>query len=178
MLTTAGWLALLAATLHVDLGQRTAAGAARGAAGSLGRETEHDEIGAWACEVDTWTALVDQDWSRAASLATAGETLAPAGSPAAAQLAMQAARAATRLGDGPEVRAALRRAAVALEQQSQERPPDHHFHVDPAKLGLYTGTALSWLGDPAAEDIARHAAARYETGGRPRRLATAYLDLG
>ena len=178
LLTAAGWLALLAATLHVDLGQRTAAGAARGAAGSLGRETEHDEIGAWACEVDTWTALVDQDWSRAASLAAAGETLAPAGSPAAAQLAMQAARAAARLGDGPEVRAALRRAAVALEQQPQERPPDHHFHVDPAKLELYTGTALSWLGDPAAEDIARHAAARYETGGRPRRLATAYLDLG
>jgi hypothetical protein len=91
---------------------------------------------------------------------------------------MQAARAAARLGDRPEVRAALRRAAVALEQQSQERPSDHHFHVDPAKLKLYTGTVLSWLGDPAAEDIARHAAARYETGGRPRRLATAYLDLG
>lgn len=179
LLTAAGWLALLAATLHVDLGQRGAATAARRAAGSLGRETEHDEIDAWGCEVDTWTALVDQNWTQAATLAAAGEALAPSGSPAAAQLAMQAARAAARLGDGPKVRAALHRAAVALEKQSQDRPPDHHFHVDPAKLELYTGTALSWLGDPAAEDIARHAAARYETtGGRPRRLATAYLDLG
>ncbi|MGH3671781.1 MAG: hypothetical protein ACRDSH_14280, partial [Pseudonocardiaceae bacterium] len=178
LLIDAGWTALLAATLHVDLGQRGAASTARTVAGSLGRETEHDEISAWGCEVATWTALVDQDWSQAASLAAAGEALAPTGSPAAAQLAMQAARAAARLGDGPAVRAVLRRAAVALEQQSQDRPPDNHFHVDPAKLELYTGTALSWLGDPAAEDIARHAAADYQTSGRRRRLATAYLDLG
>jgi hypothetical protein len=59
-----------------------------------------------------------------------------------------------------------------------ERPPDHHFYFDGDKLGLYSGTALSWLGDPAAEDFARHAAARYETGDQPRRLTTAYLDLG
>ncbi|HEY3895704.1 MAG TPA: helix-turn-helix transcriptional regulator [Pseudonocardiaceae bacterium] len=178
LLVAAGWTALLAATLHVDLGQRAAASTARTVAGSLGRETEYDEISAWGCEVDAWTALVDQDWSHAAALAAAGEALAPTGSPAAAQLAMQAARAAARLGDGPEVRAALRRAAAALEQQSQDRPPDHHFHVDPAKLELYTGTALSWLGDPAAEAIARHAAEDYQASGRRRRLATAYLDLG
>lgn len=72
LLTAAGWLALLAATLHVDLGQRGAAGAVRTVAKSLGRETEQDEIGAWVCEVDTWTALVDQDWPRAAELAAAG----------------------------------------------------------------------------------------------------------
>lgn len=178
LLTAAGWLALLAATLHVDLGQRTAAGAARRAAGSLGRETEHDEIGAWACEVDTWTALVDQDWSRAASLAAAGETLAPAGSPAAAQLAMQAARAAARLGDGPQVRAALRRCSAAAGRQSRDRPPDHHFYFDGDKLQLYTGTTLAWLGDPAAEDYVRHAAARSEASGQRRRVATARLDLG
>lgn len=100
LLVAAGWLTLLAATLHIDLGQRSAASAARAAAGSLGCETEHDEIGAWACEVDTWTALVDQNWSRATSLAAAGEALAPSGSPAAAQLAMPAARAAARIGDG------------------------------------------------------------------------------
>jgi hypothetical protein len=178
LLTAAGWLALLAATLHVDLGQRTAAGTARSAAGSLGRETEHDEIGAWACEVDTWTALVDQDWSRAASLAAAGEALAPSGSPAAAQLAMQAARAAARLGEGPQVRAALRRCSAAAGRQSRDRPPDHHFYFDGDKLQLYTGTTLAWLGDPAAEDYARHAAARSEASGQRRRVATARLDLG
>ncbi|MDQ4021550.1 MAG: helix-turn-helix domain-containing protein [Actinomycetota bacterium] len=178
LLTAAGWLALLAATLHVDLGQRGAATAARGAADSLGRETEHDEIGAWACEVDTWTALVDQNWTQAAILAAAGETLAPSGSPAAAQLAMQAARAAARLGDGPQVRAALRRCSAAAGRQSRDRPPDHHFYFDGDKLQLYTGTTLAWLGDPAAENYARHAAARSEASGQRRRVATARLDLG
>jgi hypothetical protein len=150
----------------------------RAVAKSLGRETEQDEIGGWVCEVDTWTALVDQDWPRAAELAAAGEAIAPAGSPAAAQLAVQSARATARLGDGPGMRAALRRCAVLLERQLLERPPDHHFYFDGNKLDLYTGTALAWLGDPAAEDYARHAAARHEAGGQRRRLATAYLDLG
>jgi hypothetical protein len=146
--------------------------------GHWGRETDHDEISAWACKVDTWTALVDQDWTQAAALAAAGEALAPTGSPAAAQLAVQGARAAARLDDGTQVRAALRRCSAALDRQSRQRPPDHHFFFDGQKFELYTGTALSWLGDPAAEDIARHAATRYETGGRPRRLATTYLNLG
>jgi hypothetical protein len=178
LLVSAGWLALLAATLYVDLGQRGAAGAVRAVANSLGRETEQDEIAAWVCEIDTWTALVGQDWSRAAELAAAGEAIAPSGSPAVAQLAMQTARAAARLGDGPGMRAALRRSAAAADRQSQDRPPDHHFFFDVSKRDLYTGTALAWLGDPAAEVYARHSAAQHETSGQRRRLATARLDLG
>lgn len=179
LLAAAGWLALLAATVHVDLGQWGAAGAARTVAASLGRETDYDEIGAWAHEIETWTALVDQDWPRAVALAAAGEALAPsAGSSVAVQLAAQSARAAARLGDGPEVRAALRRCAAMFDRQPRDRPADHHFYFDGSKLELYTGTALAWLGDPAAEEYARHVAARYETGNQPRRLATAYLDLG
>lgn len=178
LLTAAGWLAVFAATLHVDLGQRRAAGAARGAAQSLGRETGADEIAAWAVEIDAWTALVDQDWPLAATLAAAGESIAPSGSPAAAQLAMQSARAAARLGDGPQVRAALRRCSAAADRQSRDRPPDHHYQFDGDKLELYTGTALAWLGDPAAEEFARHAAARSEASNQRRRVATAHLDLG
>jgi hypothetical protein len=120
---------------------------------------------------------VDQDWPRATELTTAGEAIAPLGSSAAAQMAMQSARAAARLGDGPQVRAALRRCSAASERQSRQRPPDHHFFFDGDKLELYTGTALAWLGDPAAENHARHAAARSEAGGQ-RRVATAHLDLG
>lgn len=178
LLVDAGWTALLAATLHVDLGQRGAATAARGAAQSLGRETGQDEIGAWGGELDTWAALVDQDWPRAATLAAAGEAIAPPGSSAAAQMAMQSARAAARLGDGPGVQAALRRCSAASEQQSRQRPPDHHYFFDGDKLELYTATALAWLGDPAAEHYARHAAARSEASGQWRRVATAHLDLG
>ena len=91
---------------------------------------------------------------------------------------MQAARATARLGDGPQVRAALRRAEIALEQQSADRPPDHHFYFDGDKYELYTGTTLSWLGDPAAENISRQAAVNYQASGRRRPLTTAYLDLG
>ena len=178
LIVAAGWTALLAATLYVDLGQPGAAAVVRAVAKSLSREAEHDEMRAWVCEVETWTSLVDQQWPRAAELAAAGEAVAPPGSPAAAQLAVQAARAAARIDDGPGVRAALRRCAVAVDRQSQQRPPDHHFYFDGDKLDLYSGTALSWLGDPAAEEFARHAATRYETGDRPRRLTTAYLDLG
>ncbi|MGH3692579.1 MAG: helix-turn-helix domain-containing protein [Pseudonocardiaceae bacterium] len=178
LLVAGGWAALLAATLHVDLGQRGAATAARDVAGSLGQETDHPEFGAWAGEVGTWVALIDQDWQRAATLAAAGEAIAPAGSSAAAQLAMQTARASARLGDGPEVRAALRRCSAAAQRQSQERPPDHHYQFDGDKLELYTGTALAWLGDPAAEDFARHAAARADVSDQRRRVATAHLDLG
>jgi transcriptional regulator with XRE-family HTH domain len=178
LLAAGGWLAVFAATLYIDLGQRWAAGVARDTAQSLGRETGIDEIGAWAVEIDAWTALVDQDWPLAATLAAAGEAIAPAGSPAAAQLAMQSARAAARLGDGADMRAALRRCTTAADRQSQERPPDHHYMFDSDKIELYTGTALAWLGDPAAEDFARRAAAQAEATAQLRRVATAHLDLG
>jgi hypothetical protein len=178
LLVAGGWTALLAATLYVDLGQRRAAGTARNVASSLGCEVEHDEIDAWSGEIDTWVALIDQDWPRAATLAAAGEAIAPTGSGAAAQLAMQSARAEARLGNGPGVRAALRRCSAAAERQSRERPPDHHYNFDGDKIELYTATALAWLGDPAAEDYARHAAARADASGQRRRVATAHLDLG
>jgi hypothetical protein len=177
LLVVGGWLALLGATLHVDLGDRVGAAGARVAAASLGRETEHDEIGAWAAEIAAWTALTDQDWGRAARLAADGEVLAPVGSPAAVQLAAQSARAAARLGDGEGVRAGLARAGAWVDRQTGDRRPDHHFRFDDRKLEGYTATALAWAGDPAGEGIAREVADRYATGA-PRRLATARIDLG
>jgi transcriptional regulator with XRE-family HTH domain len=56
LLVVGGWLALLGATLHVDLGNRAAAAAARAAAAALGRETGHDELVAWSVEIAAWTA--------------------------------------------------------------------------------------------------------------------------
>lgn len=53
-----------------------------------------------------------------------------------------------------------------------------HFYLDGNKGGSVHGTVLAWLGDPAAKDYARHAAARHEVGGQSRRLATAYLTPG
>lgn len=177
LLVAGGWLALLGATLHVDLGDRIGAVGARTAASSLGRETDHREIAAWVAEIAAWTALTDRDWRRAARLAGDGEALAPAGSSAAVQLAAQSARAAARLGDGAGVRAGLARAEAGIDRQTDDRPPDHHFTFDARKLDGYTATALAWAGDPAGEDIAREVADRYATGP-PRRLATARIDLG
>lgn len=177
LLVVGGWLALLGATVHVDLGNRAGAASARCAAASLGRETEHTELCAWAVEIDTWTALIDREWQRAARLAAQGEALAPAGTSAAVQLAAQQARAAGRLGDGATVRGALMRAERGVDRQSADRPRDHHFTFDGRKMDGYTATALAWLGDPAGEHVAREVAERY-ADGPARRLATARIDLG
>jgi hypothetical protein len=177
LLVTGGWLALLGATVLVDLGDRHAAATARAAAASLGREAEHIEMTAWAVEIATWTALIDQDWHLAARLAADGEALAPAGTSAAVQLAAQHARAAARLGDGATVRSGLARAEAAVDRQSGGRPRDHHFVFDGRKLDGYTATSLAWLGDPAGERVAREVAERYAPGPA-RRLATARIDLG
>lgn len=177
LLVTGGWLSLLGATVLVDLGDRARAATARAAAASLARETEHTELSAWAVEIATWTALIDQDWPTAARLAADGEALAPAGTSAAVQLAAQQARAAARLGDGPTVRAALARAEAGVDRQSGHRPRDHHFVFDGRKLDGYTATSLAWLDDPAGEQVAREVADRY-AGGPARRLATARIDLG
>lgn len=177
LLVAGGWLSLLAATLHVDLGDRPAAAAARATAASLGRETDDPELRAWAVEIAAWTALIDQDWRRAARLAAEGLELAPARSSAAVQLTAQSARAAARLGDGAAVRAALARTADDVDRQSGGRPHDHHFVFDGRKLAGYTATSLAWLRDPAGERVARDVV-RECAAGPPRRLATARIDLG
>lgn len=174
LLVAGGWLALLAATVHVDLGHRIAARIARDTATSLGRETADPELVAWAVEGAAWEAVVDQEWPEAVSLARAGQQIAPTGRSAAVQLAAQEARAAARLGDASIVHGALHRAAAALERQP-EGPPDHHFVFDARKLTSYTATALTWLGDPAAEG---HALEVIRTAISARRLATARIDLG
>ncbi|NRN66077.1 hypothetical protein GC106_32950 [Kibdelosporangium sp. 4NS15] len=52
LVTVAGWLSLLAATVHIDLKQRHAATARLKTAAELAREAEHDEIRAWCYETE------------------------------------------------------------------------------------------------------------------------------
>ena len=54
-----------------------------------------------------------------------------------------------------------------------------HYRYDPAKAEAYVATTLSWLGDPAAVDIARSVLATMENpaGPRPRRAVAARTDL-
>jgi hypothetical protein len=54
-----GWLSLLAACVHVDLGHRRAAAANRGTARQLGHHADHGELEAWAVAVQAWQALLE-----------------------------------------------------------------------------------------------------------------------
>lgn len=175
LLVAGGWLSLLAATVHVDLGHRLASRLARDTAASLGREADEPELAAWAAEIAAWEAIVDQRWPEALTLARTGQDIAPHGRTALVQLTAQEARAAARLGDAPAVHDALARTDARLREQPDEQNSLHHFVFDPAKLVYYTATALSWLGDPAAEDYSREVLA---TSRAPRRVVTARIDLG
>lgn len=59
--------------------------------------------------------------------------------------------------------------------------PEHHYRYDPGKAHAYTATTLAWLGDPTAEGYARevlsHLESRKDGQARPRRAASARLDL-
>jgi hypothetical protein len=58
--------------------------------------------------------------------------------------------------------------------------PEHHYRYDPPKAQVYVATTLSWLGDKAAEGLARQVLVAIEAPGarpRPRRAALARLDL-
>ena len=65
------------------------------------------------------------------------------------------------------------------EHRTPPEHPEHHYQYDPAKAHSYAATTLAWAGDPAAEQVARDVIVELETeGARPRRIASAKLDLG
>lgn len=179
LLVAGGWLSLLAATVHVDLQQQAAARARLRTAASLARESGHDEIRAWGVETEAWRVLIRGDHARAVSLAQGAQQLAPVGSSARIQATAQEGRAWARLGDTRATTAAVARVnRMASPLRTPDRP-EHHYRYDPAKATSYTATTLSWVGDPAAVDCAREVIADLAASGgsRPRRLASARLDL-
>ncbi|OLT10929.1 hypothetical protein BJF78_28325 [Pseudonocardia sp. CNS-139] len=181
LLVAGGWLSLLAATLHVDLKQHAAATARLRVADSLAREGGHSEIRAWVLETEAWRVLTLGDYREAAALARSAQQVAPRGTSALIQATAQEGRAAARLGDGRATTEAVARVNRMASPLPAPDRPEHHYRYDPAKATSYTATTLSWVGDPAAVDHAREVIARLASGdphgGRPRRLATARLDL-
>ena len=181
LLAAGGWLSLLAATLHVDIEQQAAAVARLRTADSLARESGHDEIRAWTLETEAWRVLTLGEYAQAASLAQGAQQLAPAGSSALIQATAQEGRAWARLGDTRATTQAVSRVNRMASPLATPDRPEHHYRYDPAKATSYTATTLSWAGDPAAVDYAREVINRLSPGdphgGRPRRLATARLDL-
>ena len=176
-LLVAGWLSLLASIVHVDLGHEVAARLARDTAVSLGREAEEPEIVACAVKIATWEAVVDRWWAEAVQLARTGQDIAARGQAAIVQLTAQGGLGRGQPGRNAAVYDALSRTEARLPEESDGGGAGtlHHFVFDPAKLVYYTATALSWLGDRAAEDFSREV---LETSRAPRRTVTARIDLG
>jgi transcriptional regulator with XRE-family HTH domain len=110
LLAAAGWLSILLAQLHFDLGEREAAAANRDAAQRLAAQAGQAELAAWAAEALAWWALADGRHRDALELARAGQDLAPPAGAAALQLALDEAQALAALGD--------RRAAADAHRQA------------------------------------------------------------
>jgi tetratricopeptide (TPR) repeat protein len=182
LLITGGWLSLLAATLHIDLRQARAAEAWLVTAEQMVGHAGHDEIIAWCYETRAWDVLTAGRYRDALDLSQRAQAIAPAGSSALIQATAQEGRAWARMGRSAETRSALNRVARLVSNLPTPDNPEHHYRYDPAKAISYTATTLSWVGDPAAEEFARAAIDQLsaEPGGvpRPRRLASARLDLG
>jgi tetratricopeptide (TPR) repeat protein len=179
LVVVGGWLALLRATLHIDLQQADAAHAYLLTAAQLAEQAEHREIGAWVLETRAWDALTTGDYRKALSLSEHAQAVAPKDGSAFIQATAQAGRAWARLGD----RAQTRRVLDQVERLAGNRPiPDHsehHYRYDPTKAHSYAATTLAWAGDPAAETVAREVIAELDAErARPRRVASARLDLG
>lgn len=179
LLVVGGWLSLLRATLHVDLRQGLAAGAHLDAALGLAGQTEHREIEAWCFETRAWQVLTGGGFRQAVELSQRAQEIAPVGSSVLIQATAQEGRAWARLGDGARTSDALGRVERLADNRPRPEHPEHHYQYDPAKAHSYAATTLAWVGDPAAASVARDVIAELEQeGARPRRIASARLDLG
>lgn len=182
LLVAGGWLAVLRATVHIDLRQRHAAAAHLRAARDLAEHAEHAEIQAWCLETRAWDVLTQGDYRTALDLSHQAQRVAPKGSSACIQATAQEARAWARMGDVGATRRALDRVERLTANLPVPERAEHHYRYDPAKAAAYTATTLAWAGDPGAEQVARAVLADLDPegdgGARPRRSASARLDLG
>jgi transcriptional regulator with XRE-family HTH domain len=177
LLVAAGWLALLRATLHIDLRHHRAADAHLTTANQLAEHVGHSEIQAWSLETRAWAVLTGGDYRRALHLAQQAQAVAPRGSSAHIQATAQTGRAWARMGNQRETRRTLDEVARLVSPLRNPDRPEHHYQYDPAKALSYTATTLAWSGDPAAEEYARTIVADLDRTDRPRRAASARLDL-
>jgi transcriptional regulator with XRE-family HTH domain len=182
LLVTGGWLSLLAATLHIDLGDRTAAEARLATAEQMATHAGHREIRAWCLETRAWDVLTARDYRGALVLSRQAQAMAPKGTSVHIQATAQEGRARARMRQQGETQDALRRLHRLVSGLPQPEQPEHHYHYDPAKAVSSTATTLAWVHDGAAEEYAREALAQMESPAdgppRPRRAALARLDLG
>lgn len=179
LLVTGGWLALLAATVDIDLRRRAGGEAYLTTARQMAEHAEHAEVLAWTYETRAWDLLTTGDFPAAVELSRQAQAIAPRGSSAHIQATAQEGRAWARMGRVEETHDALTRTARLVGPLGVPDRPEHHYQYDPGKALAYVATTLSWVGDPAAEGYARDVVAQMEDAPllRPRRVASARLDL-
>ncbi|MFY1635803.1 helix-turn-helix domain-containing protein [Solwaraspora sp. WMMB335] len=179
ILVAGGWLSLLTATVLIDLRRRESAIAHLRTAEAMGAHTEHDEIRAWCLETRAWEALTTGDPATALDLARGARAVAPAGSSAWLQSTAQTGRSLALLGDRKATGETLARLERLVSPLGQPERPEHHYRYDPGKARAYVATTLAWVGDPvAAAEAGDVLAELLAEGSRPRRIASARLDLG
>ena len=178
LLVAGGWLALLRATVHIDLRHRAAADIDLATATQLARHAGHRELQAWCLETHAWDVLTGGDYRLARDLSRQAQAIAPRGGSAYIQATAQEGRAWARMGDRRETRLVLGRIDRLVSPLPTPDRPEHHYRYDPGKALSYTATTLAWAGDPAAEEYARAVVADLDGTDRPRRTASARLDLG
>ncbi len=182
----AGWLSKLLAWLAFELGSPTTAAAYGVDAWRHGWQAGHDELCAWAMDVNASIAWYANQPGRALAAALQGSQVAPAGHPLAVRLAAHAARAYADLGQEEDFKAALRR-AMDLHERLPARPPTL-FGKDTGRSASYALTAFAaascnTLGLP--EQARRHATDALDPllttapGGKryPTREAIARIEL-
>jgi transcriptional regulator with XRE-family HTH domain len=178
LLVVGGWLSALAATLHIDLRNQPAATARLHTADQLARHADHDEIRGWCLETRAWDLLTTGDYRTALEVAQQAERVAPRGSSAHIQAVAQQGRAHARVGDRRSTHRCLDRLEKLVAGIVPPDQPEHHYRYDPAKADAYRATTLAWAADPAAEPHVRQVITLLQReGGRPRRIASAHLDL-
>ena len=176
----AGWLCLLAATVHIDRVEHAAASAYLRTAESLAGHAEQAEIRAWCAETEAWRQLTSGDAQAALALSQRAQQLAPKGSSARLQSTAQEGRARARLGDTSGTYRVLETVHALADGLERRHEPEHHYQYDTGKLAAYTATTLAWIGDPAAVEQAAATAERFRPSsgsGWPRRYASAHVDL-
>ncbi|MBP2476620.1 lambda repressor-like predicted transcriptional regulator [Crossiella equi] len=180
LLVAGGWVALMGATLAIDLDRSGLAATYLDIADSMAGDAEHPEIRAWARETRAWEMLTNGDYRTALRTSYEAIALAPVGSSAQVQATAQAGRALARLGNKRDTVTVIERVHELSDMLTPHKPLAHHYQYDATKKLAYTATTLAWAGDPAAEGYAREIIRELGplNGDRwPRRVIAAHLDL-
>ncbi len=181
LIVAGGFLTALLACIQFDMGHREAAQESRDIALQLAKAGQHQEIEAWAHELSAWFNLVENRYDDVVSDAQTGLAVAPNTS-AGVQLAVQEAKAWSRMGNAAEAERGLERGAAILASLPIPTNPEHHFVFDASKLSFYAATCWAWLGDAArtrehAELVIRQCLAVPGRERWPVRLAETRVDL-